>query len=155
MLERGGVDPDTAERAIAALRERALLDDLRYARLFVAERRSLREWGRLRILSGLLARGVDPAVARRALDEDDTGDRLRQGDGERDDGEGEGDGEGQRNGELQRALALLRRRFPEPPRDRRQRDRALSLLLRRGYESELALDALAAHRRLTGAADEP
>jgi SOS response regulatory protein OraA/RecX len=42
---------------------------------------------------------------------------------------------------------LLRRRFPDPPRERRERERALSMLLRKGYESELALDALAAHSR--------
>ena len=49
--------------------------------------------------------------------------------------------------ELDRALALLRRRFPSPPRDRRERDRALGVLIRKGYDSELALDALAAHAR--------
>ena len=49
--------------------------------------------------------------------------------------------------ELDRALELLRRRFPTPPEDRRERERALGVLLRKGYESELALDALAAHTR--------
>jgi regulatory protein len=41
----------------------------------------------------------------------------------------------------------LRRRFPEPPEDRRERNRALGMLMRKGYESELALDALAAYAR--------
>ena len=39
--------------------------------------------------------------------------------------------------ELERALALLRRRFPSPPRERRDRDRALAVLLRKGYDTEL------------------
>ncbi len=34
-----------------------------------------------------------------------------------------------------------------PPRERRDRDRALGMLIRKGYDSELALDALAAHVR--------
>jgi len=49
--------------------------------------------------------------------------------------------------ELDRALALLRRRFGEPPRDRRGRDRALGVLLRKGYDSELAIEALASYAR--------
>ena len=53
--------------------------------------------------------------------------------------------------ELEQALELLRRRFPSPPRDRRDRDRALGVLLRKGYDSELALDALSAYARDAGA----
>src|ERR1700727_297006 len=49
--------------------------------------------------------------------------------------------------ELDRARALLRRRFPSPPRERRDRDRSLGVLIRRGFDSELALDALAAYAR--------
>jgi SOS response regulatory protein OraA/RecX len=48
---------------------------------------------------------------------------------------------------MERALEILRRRFPSPPRERRDRDRALAVLLRKGYEPELALDALTAHAR--------
>jgi SOS response regulatory protein OraA/RecX len=49
--------------------------------------------------------------------------------------------------ELDRALAVLRLRFPTAPRDRRERDRAISVLLRKGYDSDVALDALTAHAR--------
>jgi regulatory protein len=42
---------------------------------------------------------------------------------------------------------VLRQRFPSPPRDRRERERALGILLRKGYDIELALDALAAYDR--------
>jgi SOS response regulatory protein OraA/RecX len=44
---------------------------------------------------------------------------------------------------LERAVTLLRRRFPEPPQDRRARDRAFGVLVRKGYDPELVLDALA------------
>jgi regulatory protein len=49
--------------------------------------------------------------------------------------------------EIERALALLRRRFPTPAGDRREHERALGMLLRKGYDSDLALDAIAAHTR--------
>jgi len=49
--------------------------------------------------------------------------------------------------ELARAVELLRARFPSPPQDRRERDRALGVMLRKGYDAELAIDALAAYAR--------
>jgi hypothetical protein len=56
-------------------------------------------------------------------------------------------------GEMDRALALLRRRFPTPVGDRRERERALGVLLRKGYDSELALEAIASHTRELAPAD--
>jgi SOS response regulatory protein OraA/RecX len=50
------------------------------------------------------------------------------------------------------ALELLRRRCPNPPANRAERDRALGILVRRGYPPELAFDAL---RRHAGAEAEP
>ena len=47
--------------------------------------------------------------------------------------------------------ALLARRFPEPPATPRERDRALGVLVRKGYALELAHDAL---RRHAGVHDE-
>ena len=52
--------------------------------------------------------------------------------------------------ELDAAVALLRRRVPEPPTTPRERDRALGILVRKGYDLELAHDAL---RRHAGADD--
>jgi len=49
--------------------------------------------------------------------------------------------------ELEAALAVLRRRFAQPPAHDRDRDRALSLLVRKGYELELAYDAVRAFER--------
>jgi regulatory protein len=127
-LERKGVSERLREAAIQTVTEQGLLDDERFARLFVSDKRELEQWGSERIRRGLLARGIDRELADAALAEttlDEAGEAS----------------------ELDRALALLRRRFPHPPEDRRERERALGVLLRKGYESELALDALAAHAR--------
>jgi regulatory protein len=129
-LERKGVSEADADGAIEALIEQRLVDDERFAHLFVADKRELERWGEERIRRGLSARGIDRELAERAL--------AAAPDAVVDDSRG---------GELARALELLRHRFPDPPRERRDRDRALGMLLRKGYEHELAIDALNAHAR--------
>lgn len=129
-LERRGISEATAELAVQTLVEQHMIDDARFAELFVADKRTLEQWGSERIRRGLRARGIAPALAEQAL-----GAVAPEPDGE------------PMTTELERALQLLRRRFPDPPQDRRERERALGVLLRKGYESELALDALAAHAR--------
>jgi regulatory protein len=123
-LEREGADETAIDQVVSELTADLLLDDARYARLFVEDKRSLEGWGSERIERELRQRGVDRDLIGAAL--------APAGDEE---------------SELDRALALLRRRFPDPPRDRRSRDRALGVLVRKGYESEVALDALSAHAR--------
>jgi regulatory protein len=125
-LERKGVEVTTREQAIRTLGELGYLDDERFARAFIADKRELEHWGEDRIRSGLLARGIDRDLVQTQLDQ------IRGGDAET---------------ELERALSLLRVRFPAPPRERRERDRALGVLLRKGYDSELAIDALTAYAR--------
>ena len=50
--------------------------------------------------------------------------------------------------ELDRALALLAAEVPDsPPGQRRDRDRALGMLIRKGFDGDLAVDALSAHAR--------
>jgi regulatory protein len=130
-LERKGVSEATSAEVIGELTSGRLVDDARFAEMFVADKRTLERWGSERIRRGLAERGVERALAERALA-----------------AAGESwSGNGEPESELDRALELLRRRFPEPPRERRDRDRALGMLLRKGYESELALDALSAHAR--------
>jgi regulatory protein len=128
-LARKGVAEATAERVVEELITQRLVDDARFAEMYVADKRTLEQWGSERIRRGLAERGIDRDLAEQALAaaEDPAADEPET--------------------ELDRALELLRRRFPEPPRERRDRDRALSMLLRKGYESELAVDALAAHAR--------
>jgi regulatory protein len=122
-LSRAGTDPEDVERAVATLVEQGYLDDRRFVRLFVQDKRELEDWGSDRIRQALLAKGVDRHVVEDALGEQESG------------------------SEIERAVALLRRRFPAPAGDRRERDRALGMLIRKGYDSELALDAIAAHTR--------
>jgi regulatory protein len=133
-LERKGVSEATADAAVQELIDTHLVDDERFAAMYVADKRGLEQWGSERIRRGLRERGVDRGLAERA---------LAQASG----GPDGGDDPDAAESELDRALQLLRRRFPDPPQDRRDRDRALGVLLRKGYESELALDALAAHAR--------
>jgi regulatory protein len=127
-LARAGHDPASIEGVVHLLGDQGYLDDDRYARLFTDDKRRLEQWGNERIRRSLLERGVDREVAEAAL------------------AGGSTTGED----ELARALSLLRRRFAAPPRGMRERDRALGLLLRRGYGAELALDALAAYSRNPG-----
>jgi regulatory protein len=115
------VEPAAIEVVISELCEQGYLDDARFARRFAEERRRLDGWGAERIERRLRALGVDEeliaaAVGERTLDE-----------------------------ELDAALAILRRRFPDPPATPRERDRALGTLLRKGYELELAYDAVRRH----------
>jgi regulatory protein len=123
-LAAKGVEDDAAQDAIETLREQGYVDDARYARLFAEDKRALEGWGTERITGTLALRGIDRELIDAAVQAD-----------------------GGAGSELERALEVLRRRFPSPPRDRRDRDRALAVLLRKGYDTELALDALTAHAR--------
>ena len=123
-LIRAGVGSGELAEVIEELIELGSLDDARYARLFAQDKRSLEGWGDARISRELARRGVSRSLIEATLG---------------DDGDGDGDGT-----ELERALAVLQRRFGGPLSDRRERERALGVLLRKGYDSELALDALRA-----------
>lgn len=121
------IESSAIEEVISTLADHGALDDARYASLFAEDKRELEQWGSDRIRRTLLDRGIDRDLVDEALRAEDS------------------------DTELDRALVLLRRRFAGPPRDRRERDRALGVLLRKGYDSELAVEALAAYAR--GAAD--
>ncbi|MBV9312111.1 MAG: RecX family transcriptional regulator, partial [Solirubrobacterales bacterium] len=113
-------------------------------RLFVQDKRELEQWGSERIRQGLLARGLDRETIEAALVDGQPSGDYGQPRGEYDQPRGECE---QPRDELERALTLLSRRFPSPPQNRRERDRALGVLVRKGYEPELALDALRAYAR--------
>jgi regulatory protein len=126
-LQRDGVGPELIAQTIATLAES--VDDVRFARLFTEDKRELEQWGSDRIQRALIGRGIDPELAAAVVAA--TGETAAA----------------TLEAERERALVLLRRRFPVPPRTRRDRDRALGILLRRGYDSDLALDSLAAYSR--------
>ncbi len=117
------VEADVAEAVVAELRAQGYLDDARYAQRFAEDRRALDGWGAERIAQRLAAAGV----AREHVD----GALARLGEGPA--------------GELDAALAVLARRVPQPPAGERERDRALRLLVRRGFALEVAYDAVRAH----------
>ena len=117
-----GVPEEIAEAALDELGELGYVDDARFARQFAEDRRNLDAWGGERIERRLLDLGVDRELVAAAV---------------------AAGGEG----ELDAAVELLRRRFPAPPATERERERALGLLVRRGYDLELAYDAVRAHGR--------
>jgi regulatory protein len=122
-LDGEEIGAEVVDEAIAELTRQGYLDDARYARRFVEDRRAIDAWGAERIERRLLGVGVAPALIAAAI-------------GERGAGE-----------ELEAAVAVLRRRFPRAPADDRARDRALGLLVRKGYDLDLAYDAVRAYER--------
>src|SRR4051794_23555039 len=125
-LRRRELDAAAIEAAIGVLTEQGYLDDARYARRFAEDRRSLDGWGAERIARRLEEAGVAPELIAAAVGGQSAGD------------------------ELEAALTLLRRRLTATPSDDRARERALGLLVRRGYELELAYDAIRAFERERG-----
>jgi regulatory protein len=122
------VEPSAIEAVLAELSEQGYLDDAGYAQRFAEDRRRLDAWGAERIERKLLSLGVDREIVAAVVGEQDHA------------------------GEMEAALEILTRRFPQPPQTPRERDRALGFLVRKGYELELAYDAL---RRHAGVAGEP
>lgn len=118
-----GVGDGLAEEAIEELVAQGYVDDARFARQFAEDRRRLDAWGGERIERRLRELGVARGEIAAALA------ALEAGDGD---------------GELDAAVTFLRRRFPAPPESARDRDRALGMLVRRGYELDLAYDAIRA-----------
>ena len=128
-LRREGFSLEMIAQTLALLHDEGTLDDHRFARLFTDDKRTLEGWGSERIRRVLIQRGIDSDTVAAVVDAS------------------RGEGESSSEGERERALAVLERRFPERPRNRRDRDRALGVLLRKGYEPELAVEALAAYSR--------
>jgi regulatory protein len=122
-LEGKRVEPCAIEEALAHLQRGGCLDDARFARQFAEDKRLLDEWGADRIERRLLALGIPAALVRDAV-------KVRG-----------------RSDELEAACALLQRRFPALDDDPRERRRAYGVLVRKGYEHELAWEAIRAHAR--------
>jgi regulatory protein len=108
---------------LVAVREEGLVDDVGYARRFAEDRRLLDRWGNERIARDLERRGIERELVERTL-------------------AGHGHDE-----ELLVAIELLDRRFPLPFDGDRERDKAWRMLVRRGYEPELAYTAIRKHEQ--------
>ena len=124
-LERKRVEPGAIDDAVAELTEAGLLDDARYAQTFADDKRYLDRWGSERIARELQRRGIAPDLIESVVS-----DRSR-------------------DAELESALVLLAQRAPTVSDDR-DRDRAWRLLVRRGYEIELAYEAVRRHEHGSG-----
>jgi regulatory protein len=122
-LEGKRVEPRAIDAALEQLEREGYLDDARFARQFADDKRLLEEWGADRIERRLLTLGVPAALVHDAVAERDHG------------------------GELDAACALLRRRFPVLGDDPRDRRRAYGVLVRKGYDQELAWEAIRVHDR--------
>jgi regulatory protein len=117
------LDDSTIDETLTNLLALGVLDDARFARVFADDKRELEQWGADRIRRSLCSRGVDRDLIEAELRDQSS------------------------DAELARALAVLRRRFRAPPRDRRERDRALGVLLRKGYDSDTSLEAISGYAR--------
>ena len=107
---------------LGRLVEAEALDDRRFARRFAEDKRELRSWGPERIAEALRARGVEEAAIEGAL-ADEGPDEV-----------------------LGRATELLERSGAAVDDDA-SRARALALLARRGFDLEIAYEAVRARER--------
>jgi regulatory protein len=105
------------EEVIALLIEAGAIDDASFARRYAEDKRALAGWGPDRITAALESRGVAREYIEAALEGEDT------------------------EAQLERAVGLLGDRGMACA-DERERERALGLLVRRGYPLELAYEAV-------------
>lgn len=123
-LERRDISEPVLGAAISRLEELGVLGDIAFAQRFAEDRRELDGWGGERIARRLRERGVERETAEAAA-------RPERG----------------REGELDAALRVLERRFASPPGSPRDRERAFGVLVRKGYDPDLAADAIRAYGR--------
>jgi regulatory protein len=116
-LAERGVEEAQITEVIALLAEAGAIDDASFARRYAEDKRQLAGWGPDRIAKALEGRGVDRAHIEAALGGEDE------------------------SSQLERAIALLGDRGM-PCGTERDRERALRLLVRRGYPLELAYEAV-------------
>jgi regulatory protein len=115
-LAERGHQRTAVEDAVNRLIEAGALDDERFARAFAEDKREISGWGSERVAAALRERGIDPELIERACAED-------------------------RGDQVERAAKLLIDRRTAVADDR-DRERALGFLTRRGYEYEVAYDAV-------------
>jgi regulatory protein len=116
LAEREVGEPEI-EEVIALLIEAGAIDDESFARRYAEDKRQLAGWGPERISASLESRGVPRVQIEAALAGEDA------------------------DAQLQRAISLLGDRGMSCVNER-ERERALGLLVRRGYPLELAYEAV-------------
>ena len=116
VLAGRGVDDDVAASVLNRLAEIGELDDERFAHAYARDKRELRGWGPDRIRAALVERGVDRSTAEAASVEP-------------------------HRDQAERAASMLADRG-EPLDDDAARGRALAYLARRGFDSEVAYEAV-------------
>jgi regulatory protein len=119
-LERAGLAAAVVEQALTIVTEQGYVNDERYARLLVEDRRTIDGWGAERIRARLEAAGIDRELIDGALAGCDHA------------------------SELSAATAQIRRRCAQPLTNDRERQRAFGILIRLGFDSEVAYDAVRA-----------
>ncbi len=122
-LERARFAPQTIEEALATVIEQGYVNDERYAQLLAEDRRTLDGWGVERIRDRMVRAGIDRSLIEITLAPFDAA------------------------SERDAALAVLRRRLPTPPASPAERQRAFALLVRQGFETDIAYDAVRLHER--------
>ena len=121
-LAERGVEEAEIEEVIALLGEAGAIDDASFARRYATDKRLLAGWGPDRIAKTLEGRGVAREHIEAALGVEDEADQL------------------------ERATSLLLDRGLGGGSER-ERERALRVLVRRGYPLELAYEAVRAAER--------
>jgi regulatory protein len=116
-LKGRGFGMEEIEAALRRLFETEVLDDERFARRYAEDKRELRGWGPERIREALLERGVPIDTVEGVLAVDSHGDQI------------------------DRAREILIRRA-RPLENNAERQRALEYLARRGYDYEIASEAV-------------
>jgi regulatory protein len=121
-LGERGVEADEVVATIERLVEIGELDDERFARRYADDKRELRGWGAVRIREALIARGVPTELAELAAGSESHG------------------------AQLERAAELLSRNGLDAASEP-ARARALAFLTRRGYDYEIAYEAVRRRER--------
>ena len=116
-LKSRGFALDEIEDALRRLFETVVLDDERFARRYAEDKRELAGWGAERIREALLARGVTSETVEAVVAADSYGDQV------------------------ERAREILIRRG-RPLAGNADCQRALEYLTRRGYDYEIAYEAV-------------
>lgn len=117
LLRERGVDEAEIANTVSRLTEDGALDDERFAVRYAEDKREISGWGPERIRQSLADRGIERELVERALAAED------------------------RDGQLSRAAAFVEERDVDLAEPAEQR-RVLGALARRGFESEIAWDAI-------------